>query len=148
MRTRNPVRSVIFPILMLLALSACSGGAVVFAPTAPPPDVSPVRYEHPSGAFSINIPPNWSVYVQNTTTLATAGFSAPGENQPSLVVSVVNLGADLDASTFSDVLNRYQTQVRPDLDRYTEQSRQAMGDGSWRLTGVRSEGLPLALNTF
>ncbi len=134
--------------LLILALTACSGGAVVFAPTAPPPDLSPIRYEHPSGAFSVAVPPNWPVYVRNTTTLATAGFSAPGDDQPSLVISVVNLGADLDASSFSDVLNRYQTQVRPDLDRYVEQSRQAMGDGSWRITGVRSEGLPLALNTF
>ena len=64
------------------------------------------------------------------------------------MISVVNLGSDLSADSFSDVLNRYQTQVRPDLDRYVEQSRQAMGDGSWRITGVRSEGLPLALNTF
>ena len=133
---------------LVLAASACSGGAVVFAPTAPPPDLSPVRYEHPSGAFSVVVPPNWSVYLQNTTTLATAGFSAPDDSQPSLVVSVVNLGDDLDASTFSDVLNRYQTQVRPDLDRYTEQSRQAMGDGSWRISGVRNDGQPQPLNTF
>jgi hypothetical protein len=134
--------------LLMLALAACSGGTVQFAPTAPPPDLSPIVYQHPSGAFSVSVPPNWSVYVRNTTTLATAGFSAPGDNQPSLVISVVNLGSDLSADSFSDVLNRYQTQVRPDLDRYVEQSRQAMGDGSWRITGVRSEGLPLALNTF
>ncbi len=147
MNTLNRLSRLAF-VLLMLALGACSGGAVVFAPTAPPPDLSPIRYEHPSGAFSVDVPPNWSVYVRNTTTLATAGFSAPGDNQPSLVISVVNLGDDLNADSFSDVLNRYQTQVRPDLDRYVEQSRQAMGDGSWRITGVRSEGLPLALNTF
>lgn len=141
-----------FLFFIILGLVGCSGGAVVFAPTPAPPDISPVRYEHPSGAFSLTLPPNWAVYSRNTTTLATAAFSAPASGEPSVTVAVINVGETTDSGAFSDLLDRYQTQVRPDAARYTEQNRQAMGDGSWRITGLRStaggNGVTQQVNTF
>ncbi len=137
-------------MLVCLLLAGCSGGAVVFAPTPPPPETTPLRYDHPSGAFSVDIPRQWALYEQNTTTLATAAFSAPGDDQPPLLFAVINLGRDLSSSDFGDIINLYQTQVRSDTGHYVEQSREAMGDGSWRMTGLRSGagGDTEEVNTF
>lgn len=143
-------RRVVYWVCFLLLLGGCGGGAVVFAPTALPPDLSPLRYEHPSGAFSIVVPRTWPAYERNTPALALAAFSVPGEFEPLLTVAVMNLGEPPESSAFSDLINQYQQEVRPDQSRYTEQDRQAMGDGSWRLTGLRqtSGGLTQQVNTF
>jgi hypothetical protein len=135
---------------LLLVLAGCGGGAVVFAPTPPPPDLSPERYDHPSGAFSISLPRTWALYEQNTTVMAGAAFSAPNEDEPALQIAAVDLGAEIDAAAFGDLISRYQSSVRPDVDRYREQSRQAMGDGSWRMTGLRTQpgGMTQQVNTF
>src|SRR5262245_46398972 len=128
--------NLIFALLMLI-LAGCSGGAVVFAPTQPPPDLSPLLYTHPGGAFTVSLPRNWSVYEQNTTILASAAFAEPGSNESLIRFAVVNLGRPLDSTLLADLLDRYQTVIRPDADHYTEVDRQAMGDGSWRLSGLR-----------
>jgi hypothetical protein len=137
-------------MLLVILLVGCSGGAVVFAPTPPPPDLSPLPYNHPSGAFSVAVPRNWSVFVQNTTALAAAAFSAPDANEPALRFAVTNLGKKLDSVALGEFMNQYQTQIRPDAQRYSETGRQAMGDGSWRLTGLRhTEGrMTREVNTF
>lgn len=140
-----------FPLFMLfLLLAGCGGGAVVFAPTPLPPDQTPAVYTHPSGAFAVTLPRTWPLYEQHTTTLAAAAFSAPGDTEPSLQFAVVNLGSALDSASFGDVIARYQTQVRADIGQYVEHSREAMSDGSWRMTGVRTApgGIPQPLNTF
>lgn len=123
---------------------------MVYAPTAPPPDLSAVAYTHPGGVFSLHVPPHWGVHVQNTTTLATAAFSPPGASAPMLQIAVVNLGERLDSEAFSAALNRYQGELRRDLIHYKEESRTAMGDGSWRLTGLQrvTGGATWAVNTF
>lgn len=137
-------------VLLLLMLAGCSGGAVVFAPTQPPPDLSPMLYTHPSGAFSIVLPRNWAVYEQNTTLLAAAAFAEPGTDEPVLRLGVVNLGRSVDSALLADLLDRYQTVIRPDAAHYTEVDRQAMGDGSWRLSGLHESvgGLTQQVNTF
>ncbi len=136
--------------LLILLLTGCSGDAVVFAPTPPPPDLSPLPYAHPSGAFTVIAPRNWALYETNAPTLAATAFSRPGETDPVLLVAVVNLGATLGDDAFGALLDRWQTQLRPDVTRYVEVSRQAMGDGSWRLTGARAlpGGGAEPLNTF
>lgn len=135
--------------LCLLALSACSGGAVVFVPTPLPPDVSPIPYAHPSGAFDLVIPRNWALYEQESATIAAASFAPPDSTTPIVRVAVVNLGKPIEANELGELMLQYQTQVRPDRNSYTEQDRQPMGDGSWRMTGVRMvEGVPQAVNTF
>lgn len=139
-----------FLMILVIILAGCSSGAVVFAPTPLPPDFSAARYDHPSGAFSLFIPRNWSVYTQNTTTLATAAFAAPDSIEPEITIAAIKLSEALDSSAFSDLLNLYQAQIRPDVGYYTEQNRQAMGDGSWRMTGLRQTagGATKQVNTF
>ncbi len=136
--------------LLLLILSACGGGTVMFAPTPAPPDQSPVIYAHPSGAFTAAIPQQWARYEQNTTTLAAAAFSAPHDDQPAVLLAVVNVGREVSDDEFAQIINLYQTQVRADVGEYVEQSREPMGDGSWRLTGLRrtAGGGTQPLNTF
>lgn len=140
----------LLPFLMCLLLAGCGSGAVVFAPTAVPADQTPIRYTHPSGAFSVTLPRDWSVYEQNTTTLATAAFSAPGAEQPALMFAAINLGREVDANEFGGLIDLYQRQIRSDTGHYTEQNREAMGDGSWRMAGVRTApgGGTEELNTF
>lgn len=137
-------------LLSIFLMTGCTSGAVVFAPTPAPPDLSPLLYQHPGGAFSLQIPRNWSVYVQNLSTLAAAAFAPPDADEPLLAVSVINLGEPLDTNTFAAFIDQYQSQIRPDMGRYTEQNQQAMGDGSWRITGLRQTtgGTTQALNTF
>lgn len=136
--------------MSFLLLSGCGSGAVVFAPTPPPPDLTPLRYDHPSGVFSVTVPRSWSVYTQNTTTLVTAAFSPPGENDAAVIFAVINLDETLDATGLNQFIDRYQSQIRSDAGRYTEQNREAMGDGSWRITGLRRTpgGITQQINTF
>ncbi len=137
-------------LLTLLLLAGCTGGAVVFAPPPPPADVSALVYNHPAGVFTVSVPRNWSVYEQNTTVVASASFSPPGDDQPALQFVVMNTGKPADSASFAALMDRYQQQIRPDVTYYSEVSRQAMGDGSWRISGVRHlpGGLSQPLNTF
>lgn len=137
-------------MLIILAVTGCSGGTVKFAPTPLPPELNPTEYEHPSGAFSVVLPPNWSVFSQNLTTLASTSFAPPASDTPMLRVAVINLGYEIEANDMGELLLQYQTQIRPDIDRYTEQDRQSFPDGSWRLTGLRTiaGGNTQQINTF
>lgn len=135
-------------VASLMILTGCSGGAVVFAPTPPPPDLSPLRYEHPGGAFSVMMPRHWSVSVQNTTTLAAAAFAPPDSSEPALRFAVINLGRPVTSAALSEFMNEYQSKVQ--TDSTTEVNRQAMGDGSWRLSSLRhgAGGAAQPVNTF
>ena len=140
-----------FVIMSLLILSACSGGgAVVFAPTALPPEVAPNEYSHPSGAFSLLLPRTWSLFEQTTSLFASSTFAPPNSDLPLVQIATINLGREIAGDELGDVMNQYQSQIRADITRYTEQSRQAMGDGSWRITGLRQSpaGETQQINTF
>lgn len=137
-------------LFIILIAVACEGGTVRFAPTPLPPELNPTVYEHPSGAFQLILPPNWSVFSQNFTTMASTSFAPPASDNPLMRVTVINLGFEIEANDMGELLLQYQTQIRPDIDRYTEQDRQSFADGSWRLTGLRTiaEGNTLQVNTF
>jgi len=137
-------------LLLILLLAGCEGGAVRFAPTPLPPELNPTVYEHPSGAFKLILPPNWSVFSQNLTTMASTSFAPPNSDIPLMRVAVINLGYEIEPNDMGELLLQYQTQIRPDIDRYTEQDRQSFPDGSWRLTGLRTiaEGNTQQVNTF
>lgn len=139
-----------FVISLVLLLTGCTGGTVVFAPTPLPPELNPTVYEHPSGAFTLVLPSNWSVFSQNLTTLASTSFSPPRSEDPLVRVAVVNLGHEIEANEMGELLLQYQTEIRPDIDRYTEQNRESFSDGSWRLTGLRTiaGGKTQQVNTF
>lgn len=150
---RHRAKAVLAACLWLLALAAlagCSGGAVVFAPTPAPPDTSPLRYTHPSGAFSVSVPRQWARYEENTTTLASVSFAPPDSDTPQVLIAAVKLTDQDAAADFGSLIDLYQTQVRPDTGSYAEVSREAMGDGSWRLTGLRhaTGGIVQQINTF
>lgn len=78
---------------------------------------------------------------------AVAAFTPPDATTPALTATVAHLNAEPNLATF---INSYQTDLRPDARRYVEQDRQAMGDGSWRLVGLRTTpgGLLEEVNTF
>lgn len=137
-------------ILVSTLLAGCGSGAVVFAPTPLPPDLSPLTYEHPSGAFTVSVPRHWPVFTQYATTLAAASFAPPDSPIPLVTLAVVNMGQPVDAPGLNNLLNLYQQEIRTDAARYKEESREAMGDGSWRLTGLRSSpgGATWQTNTF
>jgi hypothetical protein len=77
------------------------------------------------------------LYERYTPTLASAAFSPPSSAFPAAAFAVVNLGEPVDDAAFAALLDRYQAEIRPDIAEYTEQSRAAMGDGSWRFSGRR-----------
>jgi len=143
-------RNIMAIMTLVLFASGCSSGAVVFAPTPPPLDSTSLRYTHPSGVFAVSVPRDWARYEQHTTALASAAFAPPDARTPAATFAVVNLGAPIDEAAFAALLDRYQTQLRPDAADYTEQSRQAMGDGSWRFTGRRivAGETGVSVNTF
>jgi hypothetical protein len=144
------VRWRFFLLLLLLILAGCSEGAVVFAPTPLPPEVVPSVYDHPSGAFRILLPRTWSLYEQANAAFAAASFSPPNSASPVVQVYVVNFGRAIELDEIGGLMDLYQRQFRADLARYTEQDRQAMGDGSWRIAGVRRtpSGATQQVNTF
>ncbi|MAU08880.1 MAG: hypothetical protein CL607_03595 [Anaerolineaceae bacterium] len=133
-----------------MLLSACSSGAVVYVPTPLPPEENPQTYTHPSGAFSLVLPPNWSAYTQNLTNLASASFSPPDSRDPLVTITVINLGDPIEADDLNELRTTYQTQIRPDLARYTEHTAEALGDGAWRIVGVNRTptGETIQVNTF
>lgn len=138
-------------LILILTLSACTGGgAVVFAPTPLPPEATPNEYRHPSGAFSLLLPRTWTLYEQMTGLFASATFAPPDSDTPLVQISVVNFGREIASDELGDIMNQYQSNIRPDITRYTEQDRQAMGDGSWRVSGLRqsSADTPQQMNTF
>lgn len=139
------MRYILFLCLFLLA--ACEQDAVIFAPTPLPPDSSPVRYTHPGGGFSLVLPRGWSVYEQNTSTLATTYFTPPDMQEPIMQVALIHLQTE---RTLTEIINAYQSELRPDIRRYSEQERQPMGDGSWRFKGIRQThgGIVQQVNTF
>lgn len=138
-----------FPLIliMLTVLAGCDTGAVVFAPTPLPPDLSPVTVRHPSGAFSMAAPPHWGIYTQDDGAVVSMSFSPPGYDIPALTAAVIQLAAAPDTT---QIAADYQTLHRPDLRRYTETARDNLPDGSWRFGGIRtlSDGTQLPLNTF
>lgn len=148
--TRVNFLKLLFMTAWLAMLAACQSGAVVFAPTPAPPDTSPTAYAHPSGAFTATVPQQWGRYEQNTTTLASASFSPPNAEAAAFTIAAMRLDAESAALDVGTLIDRYQSAIRPDAAAYKEVARAAMGDGSWRLDGLRR--LPGAredaVNTF
>jgi len=136
-------------VMLLPVLSACGGGAVVFAPTPLPPDTSPLTYAHSSGAFSLVVPRLWASYEQLTAPLAVASFSPPN-GAPLLTAIAIQLESPVGPNDLEALIEQYQTQLRPDLARYSEQARQREPDGVWRIVGLRqvAEGRAQSIDTF
>lgn len=134
-------------IILLWGVGACQEGTVTFAPTPLPPDRSPLVYQHPSGAFDIRPPRDWTLSERDDDALASAAFTPPDSAAIALSIGAIRL--DAPAETLA-LIDRYQRTIRPDAGRYTEIGREAMGDGSWRATGLMQTvgGDSQQVNTF
>lgn len=136
--------------VLVMMLAACSTGTVVFVATPLPADTSPMQYSAPGGAFFVTLPRNWAVYEQRTASLVMTSFAPPDSDTPLLTITALHLAQALDEAGLEAAVEQYQTQVRRDLERYTEQDRELMADGSWRATGVHvlPGGTSQPINTF
>src|SRR5689334_19961307 len=54
-----------------------------------------VTYVHPTGVFTLNLPPDWIVDDTSTTYALDVEFSSPGSSDPSVGVYVVSTGVGL-----------------------------------------------------
>ena len=140
---------IISGIIALGVLVGCDANPVVVVATPVPPDAAFHTYRHPSGVFSVRLPADWSVRDVSRSDSVRVEFSPPGNSGLPMTVYVVNTGNVLDAASFLDAINKYQATVNGDAKVYNEVSRNAQGDGSWRLTGIRQTAIgPRQLNTF
>lgn len=136
-----------FCFALILFLTACQSGAVIFEPTPLPPDQSPLFYHHPSGAFRIAVPQDWALHEQVNAELASVTFTPPNASAPVLTVGVIQLAEYWETLP---LINYYQSNLRPNPDHYEEQDRILMPDNSWRVVGVREAtgGSRQPVNTF
>jgi hypothetical protein len=136
-------------LTLIVILAACESGPVVVVATPVPPDGNFRTYRHPSGVFSLRLPPDWSVRDVTQGGMVRVEFSPPNNSGLPLTVLVVNTGRVLTASDLLDSINQYQGTINGNPDIYHELARNAQGDGSWRLVGVRQTPIgPRELNTF
>lgn len=139
----------LFGIVIALLLSGCQTGPVVVVATPIPRDATFRTYRHPSGVFTLRLPADWSVRDVSRDDAIRVEFSPPGNTGLPLTVYVVNTGTVLDSASLLKEIDSYQAVVNGDAALYKEVSRNAQGDGSWRLTGVRQTPIgPRQLNTF
>ncbi len=144
-------------VLAGLVLSACgssvrSNDPVFVIATAPPPDAGFVTYEHPTGVFSLRIPPDWVAGELPEANGVRVQFTAlEGEQAVTrLSVYVVNTGQPMTPEAFAQAVEAYQPP--DDLAAYgwTELARAGQRDGSRRITGIRNYPMlgPRTLNVF
>ena len=69
---------ILLSALIVLALSACDTNPVVVVATPVPLDSSFHTYRHPSGVFSLRLPPDWSVRDVSSGDAVRVEFSPPG----------------------------------------------------------------------
>ncbi|MCS6871013.1 MAG: DUF3426 domain-containing protein [Anaerolineae bacterium] len=134
-------------LTLLIALSACTNAPNVLIATPLPPDANFRTYRHPSGVFTLRLPPEWSVRDLSDANAVRAEFSAPNTNGLPLSIYVRNSGTVLSATALIEQIDLYLQTVHGSA--YREVSRTAQGDGSWRVVGVRQTGIgERVLNTF
>jgi hypothetical protein len=143
-------RLCLFAALAIAILSsACDSSPVVVVATPVPVDARFHTYRHPTGVFSLRLPPDWSVRDVSQADAVRVEFSPPGNTGLPMTVYVINTGAPVGTANLLDAINRYQAVINGDASVYTEVSRNAQGDGSWRLAGIRQTPIgPRQLNTF
>lgn len=130
-------------LLIAIALVGCSP---VLSSPAPTPDLAN-RYIHPGGVFSLELPPSWSAGDLSEGPALLVMFAPPGGDRPLLTVYAVREDASLDEAAFREAMDTYLEAAYNDT--LTVLDRAAMGDGSWRVTGIRhTRGEALPVNIF
>jgi hypothetical protein len=144
-RIRHALRPAAVGLLALILAGCGLGGAqiddpVIVVATPIPPDANFVTYEHPSGVFTLRVPPDWiagelpdanGIRVQFTTLEDSDAVTR-------LSAYVVNTGQPMTPEAFAQAANAYQPP--DDLAGYnwSEIDRTAQRDGSRRIAGVRT----------
>lgn len=119
-------------LLVLVILAACTPYPAVPVPT---PDLGAL-YTHPGGVFSMRLPTSWSVSDLSEGAGLMMTFAPPRADRVMLTVCAVRLAAPLDDAAFRATMDAYLAAAP--LDRaLSVQDQAAMGDGSWRVTGLR-----------
>ncbi len=135
-------------LALTLGVTGCDTGQAVIIASPVPPDAGFRTYAHPSGVFTIRLPPDWSINDLSTGDTVFVEFSPPGSIRPPVSVYVINTGVALGTEAFSRVMDGYMALFH-DPATYTEVNRQWQRDGSWRIDGIRHDGDRIAqLNTF
>ncbi len=93
------------------------------------------RYEHPGGVFSLQMPSSWLVADLSEGPGLLVSCTPPGAERVMLTVYVARLAATLDEAAFRQAMDAYLDATYNAT--LTVLERTAMGDGSWRVTGVR-----------
>ena len=129
----QPAPLILLALLALLALAACT------AEEPPPPEfVDPTgfaTYAHPSGAFSLELPPDWIVSDTSDAGMLNVGFSPPGSPEPLLGVTVLSAGAFGGETDLEAMVERYQAAFYSSQAgaQYQEVGREPQPDGSVRI---------------
>jgi hypothetical protein len=130
-------------------LAACDAQPVVLVATPVPADANFRIYQHPTGVFSLRLPPDWAVRDVSRGDALRVEFSPPNNSGLPLLVYVVNTGAVMGTNELLTAMEDYQKVVNGDSAVYTETGRVAQGDGSWRIAGLRRTPIGTRqLNTF
>ncbi len=129
--------------IALSLLTGCAPGAVAPAPTAVPQS----RYTHASGVFSLALPPGWTSGDLSEGAALLATFAPAGADHPALTVYATRLATVPDEDAFRAAMEAYLG--APHNAALETHDRAAMGDGSWRITGVRRfQDRALPVNLF
>ena len=106
-----------FLVLLLvggLLLTGCNPDPVVVVATAVPLDANFRVYQHPTGVFSLRLPPNWSVRDVSQGSAIRVEFSPPDNAGLPLSVYIINTGTVMDTSELLNAIDQYQKVVNSD----------------------------------
>lgn len=125
--------------VLIVLVGAFLSGCVAETPT--PSLVDPtgfVTYTHPTGVFSLDLPPDWIVGDTSDAYALNVSFSPPGSPEPSVSVYVVSVDtldvAEFNLEALGDI---YQATFYDAADTaYKEISRDLQPDGSLRVKFV------------
>jgi hypothetical protein len=136
-------------LLLIGVVVACQPATVVVVTTPGAAESGFVTYRHPSGAFTLRLPPDWSIRDVSQNDTLRVEFSPPANDGLPLTVYILNTGQVMDTPALLEQINLYQKVFSPVPGQYTEIARNAQGDGSWRVVGVRQTPIGARqLNTF
>jgi hypothetical protein len=129
-------------LVIVIVLAACT------PENAPAPTESATHlYTYASGEFALNLPPSWAVGDLSAGPNLLVTFAPPGAERPLLTIYAVRAAAPLDDAAFRDAMEIY---LAADYNARLEvRERGAMGDGSWRVTAIRTaQGAAVPVNVF
>lgn len=131
----------IFLFFVLLLLTACANngnnaGPLIVVATRAPLDTGFQTYQHPTGVFSIRVPPQWIPDQLPYENGVRVQFTSVENNERvvRLTVAIVNTGDPLTAEVFAQAVQTYQQE---DSTWAETAIPAAMTDGSVRLQGLR-----------